>query len=90
MVYEQGTEISITLPETLLNEVQRIADEEEWTLDQAAAFLVQRGLQLQSASEENLQRSYERLVNEEDGSKKPEARQELIKAIFGPSAIAKD
>lgn len=90
MACEQQPETSVVLPPDLLNEAQRIATEENWTLGEAVVFLAKRGVKVERLAESALKRSYKRLMNEQDPAKKSGARKNLIKKIFGPDSIAKD
>jgi hypothetical protein len=90
-VCESAPKIEIDLPAELRDEAQRIASEENWTLGQAVIFLVKRGVDSQRAAEEQLKRSYDRVMaGDADAAKHADARKDLTKAIFGPDAIATD
>lgn len=90
LVCEVEPEILVDVPLALREEAQRIAKEENWTLSKAIVFLAERGVEAQRSAELELKRSYERLMDEKDTAQKPEARKDLIKAIFGPDSIATD
>lgn len=79
--------MNVTLPLDLLEEAQRIAAEEKWTVGDAVVFLAKRGAAAQEKAEMNLESSYQQfMANPQD----KEAGDNLISSIFGPEAIAKD
>lgn len=90
MVCDVQPEILVDLPRPLREEAQRIANEENWTLSKAIVFLAQCGVEARRSAEQELKRSYERLINEKDPGEKAEARRDLVRAIFGPDSVAKD
>jgi hypothetical protein len=60
-------------------------------LGQAILFLAQRGVDAQRAAEQGVRSAHERLLSESSGSPEhTDARNDLIRAIFGPDAIATD
>jgi hypothetical protein len=59
-------------------------------MSRALIVLAERGIQAESEAKENLTAAYQRFVKEQKSSQKDEAGKDLIRAIFGKDAIAKD
>jgi hypothetical protein len=81
---------SVTIPAHLAAEVRRIADERHLTMSRALVALAERGVRAEQDEEGALEAAYHRFLKEPVPSKKDEAGQELIRAIFGKDAIAED
>ena len=77
----------MTLPSPLAEIANRIAAEQHWTLSEAVIFLVKRGVKAQQEAEQRVAMAHEDLVNA-DPSKREEAENNLIRAIFGPESLA--
>jgi len=60
------------------------------TMSRALVTLAEKGVEAESAARENLKAAYERFLREEEPSRKNEAGRDLIRAIFGKGALAKD
>lgn len=81
---------SVTIPATLVGEVRRTAKEQHLTMSRALVALAERGVRAETEGKEQLKASYNRFLAENDPVLKNEAGKDLIRAIFGADAIAKD
>lgn len=81
---------SVSLPGPLAAEVRRVAKERNLTLGRALVSLAERGVRAEQDAQRNLKSAYRRLLTEHEPAKKEEAGKDLIRAIFGKDAIAKD
>jgi len=81
---------SVTIPATLVPEVQRTAKEQHVTMSRALVALAERGVRAEADAKEQLKASYNRFLAENDPSLKNEAGKDLIRAIFGKDSIAED
>lgn len=81
---------SVTIPAKLAVEVRRVAKERHLTTSRALVELAQRGIEAETQAREALSASYHRFMSEADPQRKEGAGKELIQAIFGMEAIAKD
>ncbi len=90
MVAESETQILVTLPPQLWEEVQRIAGEHNWSTGEAIVFLARVGAASQHRAQENLRLRYRQFMDETDPEKQSRAGDEMIRAIFGPESVAKD
>lgn len=81
---------SVSIPAPLAAEVRRVAKERHLTISRALVTLAERGVRAEMDAKENLKTAYRRFLKEKEPSKKEEAGQELIRAIFGKDAIAED
>jgi hypothetical protein len=80
----------VTIPGALAIEVRRVAKERHLTLSRALVVLAERGVRAESDAKRNLKSSFERFLAEEEPVRKNEAGKDLIRAIFGKEAFAKD
>lgn len=90
MVAESETQTSVTLPPELWAEAQRIAGEQNWSMNEAIVFLATVGAASQHQAEANLRTRYNNFMNETDPEKQSRAGNEMIRAIFGPNSVAQD
>jgi hypothetical protein len=81
---------SVTIPHQLAVKVRRVAKERHLTMSRALVELVQRGIDAETETRENLDTAYQRFMIEADSERKSEAGKDLIRAVFGPDALAKD
>ncbi len=81
---------SVTIPAQLAREVRRVAKERKVTMSRALVTLAEQGVEAEAAAKAKLATAYERFMATEDPNKKSEVGKELIQAIFGRAAIAKD
>ena len=81
---------SVTIPATLVAEVRRMAEEQHVTMSRALVALAERGVRAEAEAKEQLKASYNRFLTENDPARKNEVGKDLIRAIFGKSAIAED
>jgi hypothetical protein len=81
---------SVTIPAKLAREVRRVAKERNVTMSRALVTLAERGVEAEAAARAKLAGAYEQFMAEGNPAKKVEAGEELIRAIFGKSAIAED
>lgn len=81
---------SVTIPAPLAVEVRRVAKQRQLTMSRALVSLAERGVRAEQEAEENLKAAYRRFMKEQDPARKDEAGRDLIRAIFGKDAIAKD
>jgi predicted DNA-binding ribbon-helix-helix protein len=81
---------SVSIPAPLAAEVRRVARERHLTISRAIVTLAERGVRAERDAKENLRIAYGRFLKEQEPSRKEEAGHELIRAIFGRDAIAKD
>ena len=81
---------SVTIPAHLVADVRRVAKEKHLTMSRALVTLAERGVEAEAASRENLNATYHRFMSEDDPKRKGEAGKDLIRAIFGKEALAKD
>jgi hypothetical protein len=79
---------SVTIPEQLATEVERVARKKHLTMSRALVVLAQRGAE--PAARDNLNATYRRFLSEADPERKGEAGKDLVRAIFGKDAIAED
>ena len=78
---------SVTIPAPLAVEVQRVAKERKVTVSRALVTLAERGVQAEAEGRAKLTAAYHEFMANPTDSK---AGEELITAIFGRDAIAKD
>jgi hypothetical protein len=81
---------SVTIPASLAREVRRVAKERKVTISRALVTLAEQGVEAEAAQRAKLAAAYEQFMSAEDPARKNEAGEELIQAIFGKAAIAKD
>jgi hypothetical protein len=81
---------SVSIPAPLAAEVRRVAKERHLTISRALVTLAERGVRAEQDAKENLTTAYRKFLKEQEPLKKEEAGHELIRAIFGKDAIAKD
>lgn len=81
---------SVSIPAPLAAEVRRVAKERHLTISRALVTLAERGVRAERDAKENLNAAYRSFLNEKEPSKKDEAGRDLIRAIFGKDALAKD
>jgi hypothetical protein len=81
---------SVTIPAQLAREVRRVAKEQNVTMSRALVTLAERGVEAEAAARARLTAAYEQFMAEEDPAKRSEVGEDLIRAIFGSAAIAKD
>jgi hypothetical protein len=81
---------SVTIPHQLAVKVRRVAKERHLTMSRALVELAQRGIEAEAEARENLNTTYRRFMAETEAERKNEAGEDLIRAIFGPDALAKD
>jgi hypothetical protein len=78
------------MPLQLAREVRRVAKERNLTMSRALITLAERGVEAEAAARTRLATAYAQFLSEEDLAKKSRAGEDLIRAIFGSSAIAED
>jgi hypothetical protein len=81
---------SVSIPAPLAIEVRRVAKERRLTISRALVTLAERGVRAEQDAKENLKAAYQNFLKEQEPAKKDKAGHELIRAIFGNDAIAKD
>ena len=81
---------SVTVPAPLAAAVRRVAKERNMTMSRALVALAERGVQAEDEAYKNLKATYKRFLDEREPARKDEAGKDLIRAIFGKDAIAKD
>ena len=81
---------SVTIPGTLAVEVRRLARERHLTVSRTLVSLAERGVQAEQEARKNLKNTYDRFLKEQEPARKEQAGKDLIRAIFGTDAIAKD
>jgi hypothetical protein len=81
---------SVTIPAQLAREVRRVAKERNVTMSRALVTLAERGVEAEAAARASLTTAYERFMAEGEPARKSEAGEDLIRAIFGRTAIAED
>jgi len=59
-------------------------------MSRALVVLAERGLRAEAEATQQLKTSYDRFLAESDPTRKNEAGQDLIRAIFGKGSIAED
>lgn len=57
-------------------------------MSRALVFLAERGVKAERDAAQDLRRSYRRFMQETDRVKKEQAGEDLIRAVFGPDAVA--
>ena len=87
MVREQETTAMIEIPRRLFEAANRIAERNSWTIQQAVAFLLKRGIKAQAEAELAVTSAYDSFMNAE-GDEEQAAGDNLIRSIFGPSSVA--
>ena len=81
---------SVTIPAPLAATVRRVAKQQHLTMSRALISLAERGVRAELDAKENLKATYKRFMDEQEPSRKNEAGQDLVRAIFGKDAIAED
>jgi hypothetical protein len=81
---------SATIPAHLAVEVRRLAKQRHITISRALVALAEQGVEAETAARENLNTMYQRFMSESDPDLKNEAGKDLIRTIFGRTAIAED
>jgi hypothetical protein len=81
---------SVTIPAELARQVRRVAKERRLTMSRALVTLAERGVEAEASARNNLNAAYERFMSADEARTKDDAGRDLIKAIFGNDAIAKD
>jgi hypothetical protein len=81
---------SITIPAQLVALVRRVAKERKLTMSRALVSLAERGVQADLEAKEKLKAADKQFMKEREPGPNNEAGKELIRAIFGPDAIAED
>ena len=81
---------SVTIPVSLAVEVRRVAKRRNLTISRAVMTLAERGVRAELDAKKRLEASYRRFLKEKEPAKKEEPGKELIRAIFGADAIAKN
>ncbi len=80
----------MTIPAPLAAEVRRLAKQQRLTISRALVSLAERGVQAEVDARQKLSATYERFMKEQEPGGKEEAGKDLIRAIFGKDAIAKN
>ena len=78
------------MPAKLAREVRRVAKERRLTISKALVTLAERGVEAEKSARQQLNTAYERFLGESNAERKNKAGKDLIRAVFGKSAIAKD
>ena len=81
---------SVTMPAVLAREVRRVAKERNVTVSRALVTLAELGVEAEAAARAKLAAAYDQFMAEGDPAKKIEVGEDLIRSIFGSSAIAED
>jgi hypothetical protein len=81
---------SVTIPAPLAVEVRRVAKRKHITMSRALVTLAEKGVEAEAAARENLSSAYQRFMSAGGVEQKDEAGKDLIRAIFGRTAIADD
>jgi predicted DNA-binding ribbon-helix-helix protein len=81
---------SVTIPAQLAAEVRRVAKRKHLTMSRALVTLAEKGVEAEAAARENLSSAYQRFMSAGVAEQNDEAGKELIRAIFGRTAIAED
>lgn len=81
---------SVTIPAPLAATVRRVAKQRHLTMSRALVSLAERGARAELDAKENLKAAYKRFMSEQEPNRKDEAGKDLIRAVFGKDAIAKD
>ena len=81
---------SVTIQAPLVAEVRRIAREQKLTMSRALVSLAARGIQADLEAKKTLKAAYRRFMDEPGPDAENEAGKDLVRAIFGTDAIAKD
>ncbi len=80
---------ALTVPAQLAAEVRRIARQRHLTVGRALVALAEKGVEAEAEAREELTNAYQRFMSEGDADRKNEAGKELIRAIFGKTAICR-
>jgi len=86
----QSLRQSVTIPAQLAIAVRRVAKQKHMTMSRALVMLAEKGLEAEAATDENLNNAYRRFMSAGDAERKAEDGKDLIRAIFGRTAIAED
>jgi len=81
---------SVTIPAPLAAAVRRVAKQRHLTMSRALVSLAERGARAELDAKENLKAAYKRFMDEQEPARKNEAGKDLVRAVFGKGAIAKD
>jgi hypothetical protein len=81
---------SVTIPAPLVAAIRRVAKARHLTMSRALVSLAERGVRAELDAKENLKATYKRFMDEQEPLRKNEAGRDLVRAIFGKAAIAKD
>jgi hypothetical protein len=60
------------------------------TMSRALVTLAEKGVEAEAAARESLNNAYQRFMSADRAEQKDEAGKDLIRAIFGKTAIAED
>ncbi len=82
MIGEQESTTTVEVPERMMREAKRIAQQQHWTISEAVVYLVNRGIEAQSETERTITQAYQVFMNAPQ-EKKEEVGKELIQSIFG-------
>ena len=86
----QSVRQSVTIPAQLAIEVRRVAKQKHLTMSRALVTLAEKGVEAEAAARESLNSAYRQFMSADGAAQKNEAGKDLIRAIFGSSAIAED
>ncbi|HXI39462.1 MAG TPA: hypothetical protein VNH83_05770 [Bryobacteraceae bacterium] len=78
------------MPAHLAREVRRVAKERNVTMSRALVTLAERGVEAEAAARARLTATYEQFMAEADPARKSAVGEDLIRAIFGRTAIAEN
>ena len=81
---------SVTIPAPLAAEVRRIAKQKHLTMSRALVTLAGKGVEAEATTRESLNNAYRQFMSADGAEQKNEAGRDLIRAIFGGTAIAED
>jgi hypothetical protein len=80
----------MTMPAKLAREVRRVAKERNVTMSRALVTLAERGVEAEAAARAKFTAAYEQFMVEGDPARKSAVGEDLIRAVFGRTAIAED
>lgn len=87
MVLEQQPTTSVEIPQSIIEEASRIADQQHWTLREALIYLANRGISAQHETERAVTEAYNAFMNAPEENRQA-LGESLIRSIFGQSSVA--
>lgn len=78
---------TVEIPAALLDEAERIAERQNWTIAEAVRYLISRGVDVQHATERRVANAYDAFMNASDLDRE-QAGKDLLRSVFGSNSAA--